>query len=150
MGKASKVLENIAAPQPQIPIGYQRLSSDPLLVGKEIDLDSSLSHPALPERDSLVSVPNQSLVEKSINLVLPPVAHSVLRESGDHTAHVLLVSSDSHESKSDPPVPVVQESPSSIPAEHWGNHMIPPPSSFVVYFDLGPLTTFCHPSYVPF
>ena len=62
MDKASKILENLTAPQPQLPIGYQRLSSNPLLVGKEIDLDSSLTCPALPERDSLVSVPDQPLV----------------------------------------------------------------------------------------
>jgi len=49
MDKASKVLENLAAPKPQLPVGYQRLSSDPLPVGKEIELDSSLAHPALPE-----------------------------------------------------------------------------------------------------
>lgn len=49
MDKASKVLENLATPQPKLPICYQKLSSDPLLVGKEIDLDSSLARLALPE-----------------------------------------------------------------------------------------------------
>ena len=68
MDKDSKILENLIAPQPQLHVGYQRLSSDPLLVGKEIDLDSSLSHPALPKHDSLVFFPDQPLVEKSVDL----------------------------------------------------------------------------------
>ena len=98
-------------------------------------MDSSLAHTALPEQDSLMSVPETPLVEKSVDLVSPPVSHSVPEESGDHTAPVLLVSSDSHESESDPPIPVVQESPSSIPVQHGGNHMIPQPSNYVVFFD---------------
>ena len=49
MDKASNVLENLEAPQPQLHVGYQRLSSDPILVGKEIDLDSSLAYLALLE-----------------------------------------------------------------------------------------------------
>ena len=134
------VKENLAAPQPQLPSGYQRLSSDPLPFGKEIDLDSSPIHPALPERDSLLFVLNQPLVGKSVDSVLPLANLSVSEKSGDHTAHVLLVSSDSHESKSDPPVPVVQESPSPILVQNGGNNMIPPPSSFVVSFGWGPLT----------
>lgn len=52
--------------------------------------------------------------------------------------------------KSDPPVLAVQESPSPIPVEHGGNHMIPPPSSFVISFDWIKLTAFNLPSYVPF
>lgn len=80
----------------------------------------------------------------------PSIVHSVLEESVDHTAHVLLVSLGSHEWRSDPPVHVVQESPSPIPREHGGNHMIPTPSSFVVSFNWIPLTTFYLPSYVPF
>ena len=55
MDKASKVLENLVAPQPQLPIGYQRLSFNPLLVGKEIDFNSFLAHRALSEHDSFVS-----------------------------------------------------------------------------------------------
>lgn len=90
------------------------------------------------------------MVEKSVDLVPPLVAHSVPTESGDHTAHVLLVSSDSHESKGDPPILVVQERPSPIPVEHGGNHMIPLPSSSTISFDWGLLTAFCLPSYVPF
>ena len=58
MDKDSKVLENLTALQPQLLVGYQRLSFNPLLVGKEIELDSSLAHPALPEHESLVSVPD--------------------------------------------------------------------------------------------
>jgi len=35
MDKASKILENLVTPQFQLLVGYQRLSSDPILVGKE-------------------------------------------------------------------------------------------------------------------
>lgn len=107
MDKASKTLENLTTPQLHLPIGYQRLSSNPLLVCKEIDLDSSLSHPALLEHDSLVSVPNQPLVEKGVDLAPPLIVHSVPEESGDQSTHVLLISSYSHELKSDPPIPFV-------------------------------------------
>jgi len=92
----------------------------------------------------------QPLAKKSVHLAPPSVVHSDPKESSDHIAHVLLISSDSHESKSDPPIPVVQESPSPIPTKHGGNHMILPPSSFVIFFDWGPLTAFRLPSYVPF
>ena len=47
-------------------------------------------------------------------------------------------------------LPVFQEIPSSIPTEHQGNHMIPPPSIDVISFDWGPLIAFRLPSYVPF
>ena len=80
-------------------------------------------------------VPDQPLVKKSVDLVLPPVVHSVPKESSEYTAHALLVSSNYHESKSDPPIPIVQESLSPILVQHRGNHMIPPLSSFVVSFD---------------
>jgi len=53
MDKAFNVLENLTAPQPQLPISYQRLSSDPLPVGKQIDLNSPLVYPNLLEHDSL-------------------------------------------------------------------------------------------------
>lgn len=97
-----------------------------------------------------MSIPDQKLVEKSVDLSSPSIVHYIPEDSGDCTAHVLRVSSDSHESKSDPPVPFVQESPSPIPIQHGGNHMMSPPSSFVISFDRGPLTDFCLPSYVPF
>ena len=114
-------------------------------------MDSSLAHPALPEHDSLISLPNQPLVEKSVELALPSIIHSVYEESSDdHTAHILFISSDSHESKSDPPIPIVQGSPSPSPTQHGKNHMIPPPSSYVISFDWGPLTAFCLPYYAPF
>lgn len=96
MDKASKALENLASPQSQCHVGYKRICFNPLIVGKEIDLDSSLSFPSLLERDSLLSVLEQNLVEKSVDLVPPLVSHSLLEESSDHTAHILLVSSDSH------------------------------------------------------
>jgi len=47
MDKASFVLESLTASSPQLPNGYQRLSSDPLPIDKEIDLDSSLVCPPL-------------------------------------------------------------------------------------------------------
>ena len=107
MDKASKLLENLIAPQPQLLIGYQRISSNPILVGKEIGLDSSPAHHSLPQQDSLVYVSNQPLVENNVDLAPPSVVHFVLEESDHHISHVLLVSSDSHESKSYPPVSVV-------------------------------------------
>ena len=67
MDEVSNVLENHAAPQLQLLVGYQRLSSNPLPVGQEIDLGSSLVCLALLERDSLVFVPDQPLVEKSVD-----------------------------------------------------------------------------------
>lgn len=97
-----------------------------------------------------MSGPGQPLVKKSFDLAPPSVVHSVPKESSDHTTHVLLVSSNSHEPKSDPLVPVVQVSPSPSPARHGGNHMILPPSSFVVSFDSIRLTAFYLPYYVPF
>ena len=71
MDKSSNFLENLAAPQPQLLIGYQKLYSDPLLVGQEINLGSSIFHHTLPERDSLVSIPKQPLVKKSVDLAPP-------------------------------------------------------------------------------
>lgn len=97
MDKASIVLENLTAPQPHLPIGYQKLSSDPLQIGKEIAFDSSLAHPALAKPDCVMSVPDQPLVEKSVDLVSPLVVHSVSEEHNDNIAHVLLVSSNSPE-----------------------------------------------------
>jgi len=135
MDKASAVLKNLTIPSPQLPVGYQRLSFDPLSIEKEIDLDSSLFHPALPKLGCIMSVSDQPLVGKSVELVSPPVVHFVSEEHNDHTAHVLLILSNSHESKSDPPIPADQESPSSIPAEHGGNHMISPTSVSVISFD---------------
>lgn len=68
MDKYSTILENIIAPQPQILVGYQRISFDPLSVDKEIDLDSSLACPAVSEQDSLMTIRNHPLVEKSVDL----------------------------------------------------------------------------------
>ena len=120
MDKASKILENLTPPQPQLLVGYQRLSFDPLLVSKKIDLDSSLSRPDLPKHGPLLYVPDQPLIKKSADLVPPLVIDFVPEEGDDHTTHVLLISSDSHESKRDPLILVVQESPPPIPIEHGG------------------------------
>ena len=84
------------------------------------------------------------MVGESVNLGSLPVGHYV---SEEHHAHVLLVSSDSPESKNDPPIPADPESPSS---EQGGNHTIPPPSSSVISFDRSHLTAFRLPSHVPF
>lgn len=149
MHKASKVFENLTAPQHKLHVGYQRISSNPLLVGKGIELDSSLSHPALPKHESHVSIPNQSLVEKCVNLAMPSVFHSVTEESSDHTSHVLLISSDSLESKSGPLLPVIQDSP-PIQVTHGGNHMITSPSSSIVSYDWSWLTSFNLQSKVSF
>ena len=114
MDKASAILESITASSPQLPICYQRLSSDPLPADKEIDLDSSLVHPPLSEPGCAKIIPDQPLVRDSVNLGSPPVDHSVLEERHDH---VLLVSSDSPESENDPPIPSDSEGPSSVPLE---------------------------------
>ena len=112
MDKASAVLENIIASSPQLPVGYQRLSSNPLPIDKEIDLYSSLIHPPLSEPGCAKPVPDQPLVGESVKLGTPPVDHSI---SEEHHDRVLLVSSDSPESKNDSPIPVDFESPSSVP-----------------------------------
>ena len=64
-----------------------------------------------------MSIPDQPLVEKSVNLAMPSVV--VPEESSDHTTHVFLVSSDSHESKSDPPRSCSGES-FSYSCKAWG------------------------------
>ena len=78
MDKASAVLGSLTASSPQLPVGYQRLSSDPLSIEKEIDLDSSLVCPSPSELGYAKPVPDQPLVRESFNLGSPPVDHSVL------------------------------------------------------------------------
>ena len=114
MDKASAILESLTASSPQLPIGYQRLSSDPLPIDKEIDLDSSLVRLPLSEPGCAKPVPDQPLVGESVNLGSPPVDHSV---SEEHHAHVLIVSSHSPESENDSPITADPESPSSVPIE---------------------------------
>ena len=58
MDKASAVLESLTASSPQLPIGYQRLSSDPPSIDKEIDLDSSFFCPPPSKIGCAKSVPN--------------------------------------------------------------------------------------------
>jgi len=72
---------------------------------------------------------DQPLVKVSVDLGSPTVYHSVSED------HVLLVSSDSPESKSDNRIPVDQGGPPLVPVEQRGSHTIPPPSSSVVSFD---------------
>lgn len=144
------LIDLLEASSPPLPVGYQRLSSYPLPVDKEINLDSSLVHPSLPEPGYAQPILDQPLVGKSVDLDSPPMVHSVPDEHHDSTAHVFLVSSDSPEPENDPPIPADSESPSSVPVEHGGNHTIPPPSSSVVSFDWSHLAAFRLPSYVPF
>lgn len=150
MDKASAVLESLTASSPPFPVVYQRLYSNPLPVDKEINLDSCLVHPSLPKPGYAQPVLYQPLVRKSVDLDSPPMVDSVPDEHHDSTAHVLLVSSDSLEPENDPPIPTDSESPSSVPIEHGGNHMIPPPSSSVISFNWSCLTAFRLPSYMPF
>ena len=77
----------------------------------------------------------------------PPINHSV---SEENHAHVLLVSSDSPESRNDSPNPAVPEGPPSVPLAHGGNQTIPPPSSLVVSFDWNHLIASRLPSHMPF
>lgn len=91
-------MESLTDFSPQLPVGYQSLSSNPLPIDKEINLDSSLVQVPLPEPSYAKPGPDQSLVSETINLGSPPIYHSVFEE---HHAHVLLVSSDSPESKND-------------------------------------------------
>jgi len=114
MDKAFAILESLTASSPQLPIGYQCLSANHLPVDKEIDLDSSLVQAPLPEPGCAEPVPDQPLVGNSVDSSSPPVDHFVLEE---HHAHVLIVSSDSPESKNDSPIPADPESPSSVPLE---------------------------------
>lgn len=149
MDKASVVLEILTAPSPQLLVGYQHLSvaADRSPTDKEIDSYSSLVQPPLPEPSYALPVPDQPLVGKSVDSSSPPVDHSV---SEEHHSHVLLVSSDSPESRNDSHIPAAAESPASVPLEQGVNHMIPPPSSLVVSFDWSHLTTSPLPSHVPF
>lgn len=148
MDKASVVLESLTAPSPQLPIGYQCLSAtaDRPPADKEIDSNSSLVQAPLPEPGCAQPVPDQPLVRKSDNSSSPP-DHSVSEECN---SHVLLISSDSPESRNDSPIPAAPENPASVPLEQGGNHMIPPPSSSIVSFDWSHLTTSPLPSHVPF
>jgi len=148
MDKASIVLESLTAPSPQLPVGYQHLSavSDRPPVDKEIDSNPSHVQGPLPEPGCAKPVPDQPSVGKSVDSVSPP-NHFV---SEEHHAHVLLVSSDSPESRNDSPIPATPESPPSVPLAHGGNHTIPPPSSLVASFDWNHLIVGHLPSNMPF
>ena len=75
------------------------------MVGQE----SSLIDLAPPEIQIQESIPNQPLEVESIDLI-PPMVHQVFSiESGSHSPHVLLVSSDSLDLEKYSFVPVVQE-----------------------------------------
>lgn len=139
MDKASVVLESLTTPSPQLPIGYQRLSAaaDRPPPDNEIGSHSSLVQASLPEPGCVQLVPDQPLVGKSVDSS-PPLAHSL---SDENHAHVLLVSSDSPESRNDSLNPAALEGSPSVPLAHGGNHMIPPPSSLVASFDWNRLIT---------
>jgi len=148
MDKASIVLKSLTAPLPQLPVGYQRLfaATDRPPADKEIDSNPSRVQAPLPKLGCAQPIPDQPLVGKSVDSSSPP-DHSV---SEEHHAHVLLVSSDSPESRNDSPIPTAPKSPPSVPLEHGGNHTIPPPSSLVASFDWNRLIASCLPSNMPF
>jgi len=146
MDKASIVLESLTTSSLPLLVGYQRLSSNPHHVDNEIGLHSSLVHSSLPDPGCVKVVPDQTLVEMSVDLVSPLVVPPIPEEHHDLSAHVLLVSLDSPESKNDPSILTDQEDPSSFPIEHGSDHMIPPPSSVVVSFNWSQLTTLHLPS----
>jgi len=114
MDKASAALEILTVSSPQLPVGYQRFSLDPLPVDNEIGLDCSLFRPPPSEPGCAKPVPDQPLVGTSVNSGSPLVDHSI---SEEHHAHVLLISSDSPESENDPPIPADPNSPSLVPLE---------------------------------
>lgn len=124
MDKASAVLEILTTSSPQLLVGYQRLSSYPLPIDKEIDLDSSFVCPPLSEPGCAKPVPNQPLVGESVNLGSPPRVHSIAYEHHDFV-HVLLVSSDSPESENDSPIPANLEGPSSVPVDQGKSYDSP-------------------------
>ena len=123
------------------------------------------------------SVPDQKLVEKSIDLT-PSVVHQVFSvEIGSHPPHFLLVSSDSSDLEKYSPVPISQEasppphvievpedtpptfkmevmedasSSSVTPREDHLSSMVTPPSSLVASFDWNRFTGYRLPSYVHF
>ena len=147
MDKASAVLESLTAPSPQLPDGDQHLSAtaDRSPADKEIDQDSSLVQPSLPEPGFAKPVPDQPLVGKSVDSSSPPVNHSV---SKDNNSHVLLVSSDSPECGNDTPTPAAPESPATVPLEQGGNHTVS--IGLVAAFDWSRFTTYRLPSHLPF
>jgi len=149
MDKASSVLESLTAPSPQLPAGYQRLSTtaDHPPPDKETDSHSSLVQALLPEPSYTQPVPDQPLVGKGVDSSLPPLDHSVLEKK---ISHVLLVSSESPELDRDFAIPTAPETSVSVTSEQGGNHTIPPPGSSVVSFDWSHLTPPRLPSHVPF
>ena len=80
MDEASKVLENLKAFQPRLPTGYQKLSPNPPLTDDVIHLN--LVNPTLSERESHESIPNQTSIEKMIDLIPPLGDCTFLVESG--------------------------------------------------------------------
>ena len=92
MDKASAVLESLTAPSPQLPDGDQHLSAtvDRSPTDKDIDQDSSLVQPPLPEPGSAKPVPDQPLVGKSDDSSSPPIDQSISKEKN---SHVLLIPS---------------------------------------------------------
>lgn len=139
MEKSSIVLESLTVSSPRLPVGYQRLSSNPLHIDKYIDFDSSLVHPPLFKPCCANPVPDQPLVGESVDLDWPPVDHCVLEDHHDYTTHVLLFLSYSLEFENNPPILANSECPSSVPVEHgaiiWYPHEVvqPFPSTIVTW-----------------
>ena len=130
-----------------------------------IGQESPLVNPAPPKIQIQESIPDQPLVVGSVELA-PSTVHQVFSvESGPHTPHVLLVSSDSSDLEKDPPIPVTQEFsplyPMSMiqedaplapvtPGDDHLNSMVSPLSILVASFDWRRFSRYCLPSYVPF
>ena len=177
MDEAKRVLDNSIVSMPCLPVGYKQLPLSPPLADPTIGQESSLVDPAPSEIQIQESIPDKPLVVGSVELALSTVHQVFSVESGSHTPHVLLVSSDSSELEKDSPVPVLQEvsppppkmeatedfppafemevvedAPSSsvTPGEDHLSSMVAPPSILFASFDWNRFAGYRLPSYVPF
>ena len=107
MVEYSKLLDTLSASESCLPIGYQNFSSSPLIFDQVIDRDSSLVNSTLSEGQSPESIPDQSLVEKKVNLILSTVHQFFSIESGPHLSQVLFFSSDSPRLEGDHPISMI-------------------------------------------
>ena len=118
-----------------------------------IDPNQPSVKPTLSECQFHESIPNQSQVEETTDLISPLVNRTFPIESEYDTTQVLFISSDSNEIRGNTPVPSRQVENPPVLVTQGGNSLIltiPPPSSLVTYFDWNQLAG-CHlPSYVPF
>ena len=177
MDEAKRVLDNSAISIPCLTASYKQLSLSPPSADPTIGQESSLVDPAPSKIQIQESAPDQPLVVGSVELA-PSMVHQVFFvESGPHTPHVLLVSSDSSDLEKYSPVPgpqevapppplmevpedtppafemeVMEDAPSSsvtLGEDHLSS-MVPPSSSLVASFDWSRFARYRLPSYVPF